>query len=243
MSKDLPLWDNDESDVKLEYRLQAGHVIISLQSVERVLKRIRSVFKLSGPTAVSSKIEPDWLPCEDNITLLSDHDNWHFVIAEFGDITAIFGPHKLFLTNHNWTKVSRKLKVKLASVHQLNLNLFSYTVFNKGKHVCNATRDHTGIHQSKMFPMEFYLNGKLIHRADSEKEQLTEDTLEFLSKDVTIAIHEQRSLRFKTPLTEDEFRQPTEVRHVVFAPNWKAVPGYDARGRSVHSRSGFTSNT
>ena len=94
--------------------------------------------------------------------------------------------------------------------------MFYYTVFTKGKHICNAHRDQSGIHQSKMAPMEFYLDGKLIHKADDEKDQFTEDTLKFISEDVIIDVDEQRRIRFKTPLSEDEYHQPEEVRHAVF---------------------------
>jgi len=225
VSKDLPLWEDDESDVKLEYRLQSGHALISTSDIDQILKNIRAVFKCRKAIKISNEAKFEWLPQEQKkgvrATVLNDDKYWHFIIAIFDSTAAIFAPHFLFFNSAKWIKLGRKLKVHLAYVHQLDLDSFGYTVFMKGKRVCSAHRDQSGVHQSKMTPMEFYLDGKLIYKADDEKDKLTEDTLKFISEDVLLELHGQGQAQFKVPLTKDEFRQPTKVRHLIF----KARPG------------------
>lgn len=220
MSKDLPLWKNDESDVNLEYRLQFGHALVSTSDIQQVLKITRSVFKLSKPITVSNKVELKRLTQEQKrgvvATLLNDDHHWHFILAKFELNIAIFAPHFLFFNSTTWNRLGKKLKVQLAYIHQLDIDSFGYTVFAKGKRICSAHRDQSGIHQSKITPIEFYLEGKLIHRANDEKDQLTEDTLRFISEDMIICVDEQHRVRFKTPLSENEYREPTAIRHVIF---------------------------
>ena len=220
MSKDLPLWEDDGSDVKIEHRLQSGHALVLTDDMERVLKRIRSVFGLSKPIKISDEAKPEWLPQEQKrgitVTLLNDERHWHFILANFQSRIAIFAPHCLFFDSAKWMKLSRKLKVQLAFVLQGNIDSYYYYVFVKGKHICSVDRDVSGIHQREMEPMEFYLNGKLIHRTDDEKYQFTEDTAQLISEDVIVEVDAQRRVRFKTPLSEGEFREPSSVRHAVF---------------------------
>ena len=220
MSKDLPLWKNDESDVKLEYRLQVGHALVSTSDIQQVLKITRSVFKLSKPITVSNKVELNRLPQEQKrgvvATLLNDDHHWHFIFAKFELHIAIFAPHFLFFNSTRWIRLGKKLKVQLAFIHQLHIDSFGYTVFAKGKRICSAHRDQSGIHQSKMTPMEFYLDGKLIHRADDEKDQFTEDILRFISEDMIICVDKEHEVRFKIPLSKNEYREPTAIRHAIF---------------------------
>jgi hypothetical protein len=229
VSKDLPLWENDESDVKLEYRLQFGHALVSTSDIQQVLKITRSVFKLSKPITVSNKVELKRLPQEQKrgvfATLLNDDHHWHFILAQFDLKIAIFAPHFLFFNSTSWNRLGKKLKVQLAYIHQLDVDSFGYTVFAKGKRMCNAHRDQSGIHHSKMTPIEFYLDGKLIHRADDEKDQFTEDTLRFISEDMIICVNKEREIRFMIPLSKNEFREPSSILHAVFAckqlQSWK----------------------
>jgi len=220
MSKDLPLWENDESDVKLEYRLQFGHTLVSTGDIEITLKKLRSVFKLAKPIMISNKVEHALLPQEQKkgitATVLNDENHWHFVLANIRSHIVIFGPHMLFYDSSKWIKLSRKLRVQLALVGRGDVDIFYYTIFANGKHLCNAARDQSGIHQSKMEPMEFYLDGKLIYKADDEKDQFTEDTLKFLSEDVIIDVDEQQQVRFITPLSKGEIHAPSAIRHVIF---------------------------
>lgn len=223
MSKDLPLWEDDESDVKLEYRLQHGHVLLATDNVDRVVEKVRSVFKLRKPIKISDEAKPEWLPQEQKrkitATVLNDESYWHFILAKFKKNIAIFAPHFLFFNSTKWMKLSRKLKVQLTFVKQGGSNscyYYYYYVFKNGKHMCNANRDQSGIHQSKMGPMEIYLDGKLIHKADDEKDQFTEDTLKFILEDVLIEVDDEGQVQFKVPLSKDEFRQPTKVKHLMF---------------------------
>ena len=64
MSKDLPLWEDDESDVRIEHRLQSGHALVLTEDMEAVLKKVRTVFGLDNPIKNSDNIEFDWLPQE-----------------------------------------------------------------------------------------------------------------------------------------------------------------------------------
>lgn len=220
MSRDLPLWEDDESDIRIEHRLQSGHALVLTEDMERVVKKVRTVFGLGNPIKNSDKIIFDWLPQEQKrkitATVLNDENYWHFILANFESNIAIFAPHFLFFNSTKWIKLGRKLKVQLTYVHQLDMDSFGYTIFIKGKRVCTACRDLSGIRQTKMAPMEFYLDGKLIHRADDEKDQFTEDTLKFISEDVLIEVDDQGQVQFKVPLSKDEFRQPTKVKHLMF---------------------------
>ena len=220
MSKDLPLWENDESDIKLEHRLHYGHVLLASDDIEKILEKARAVFKLRKPINSSDEIELDWLPRKQKkgitATVLNDDKHWHFILASIKSNVAIFAPHLLFHNSTNWIKLSRKLKIQLAYVHQMDFNSYYYYVFVNGKHECNAALDQSGIHQSKMAQMEFYMNGKLFYKVDEEEDKLTPELIRFVSEDVIIDVDEQRKVRFKTPLSENEYREPKAIRHVIF---------------------------
>jgi len=216
MSIDLPMWEDDESDIKIEYRLQSGHVWVEKNDINLVLKKLQVIFSLGHSDEISDEIIPQCLPDKKGVMLLEDDNSKHFILAKFKSNVAIFAPHTLFFSSINWIKLSRKLNTKLAFVRQADFDLFGYYIFDRGQHICNAHRDLFGIHESKMEPMEFYLDGKLIYKINEEKDKLTQDILDFISEDVIICIDENRKVQFKTPLSQNEYKEPEEVRHVVF---------------------------
>jgi len=134
MSEDLPLWEDDESDVKLENRLQYGHVIIHTYDLERAVQTVRSAFKLGKETSFSDKIISNFLSEEQGLLLLNDDKNWNFIFARMSSFLGIYGPHRIFLGSYKWDRISRKLKSLLALVHK-GEGCFYYTVFFKGKHI------------------------------------------------------------------------------------------------------------
>ena len=224
MSKALPLWENDESDVKLEHRCQYGHVLLRTEDIDLVLKRIRSILRLGRPKMLAQEIDQKSLPWnrEEGICVLDTSTYWHFILARLKSNIAIFAPHFLFHNNANWIKLSRRLKVQMSSVHQLDLESFGYIIFNKGKHICGACRDLSGIHESVPAPMEFYLEGTLIAKIDDETGRFTEDMINFLSDDVVLQSCEDQQLRFVTPLSREIFQQPSAIRHAIF-PSKKSM--------------------
>lgn len=215
MSRDLPMWNDDESDVRLEYRFQYGHVLLARCEVDSVLKKLCSVFKLGKPIVVLDEIKSEELPSENDFTLLNNDKYWHFIIAQVGSNTFIFGPHRLFLGSYGWITVSRKLRVQLACV-QADFDVLYYTIFRSGKHICNAALRSKGISQIKMGAMELYLNGKLFYKVKEEKDLITEDMKKFIESDIIICIDENQKIRFKKPLSKNEYIEPDEVRHSIF---------------------------
>jgi len=174
MSKDLPLWEDDESDVKVEYRLQFGHALVSTTDIEQVLEKLRSIFKLGRPVSISNTVNVKKLPRDKKTgaTILDEDNYWHFILANIESNIAIFAPHMLFHNSSNWIKLSRKIKAQLAFVKQIDSDSYYYYIFIKGKHICNAAKDQSGIHESVMEPVEAYLNGKLIYKTKEKKANL-----------------------------------------------------------------------
>ncbi|MHC4867668.1 MAG: hypothetical protein ACYTEX_26660 [Planctomycetota bacterium] len=224
MSRDLPLWEDDESDVRAEHKLQSGHALISTDDIDRALKKIGPAFSLPKPTRTSHDIRAEWIPEEKGFVVLNDDKNWHFILVRAKDCTAVFAPHFLFFNSRNWIKLGRRLRAQVTVVDQLDIGSFAYTVFRQGKHICNACRDGTGIHETKMGPIECYLDGKLIYQADDATERFTPDIVEFLARDVIICVDQRGQIRFKVPLSKDEYIEPLAVRHAVF-------PGEQSRMR------------
>jgi len=186
-----------------------------------------SSFWLRKPLMSASEIRSEWLPEEKGIVLLNDAEKWHFIFAVFGRIMVVFAPHFLLFNSRKWIRLSRKLGAILGLVDfHYDMDFCSYTLFAKGKHICNAAWNKAGIHQSKMAPMEFYLNGKLIYKVKEEKDLLTQELKDFIAEDVIIDIDKDRRVRFKKPLTENEYHEPTAVRHIVFPARWDVVPNY-----------------
>lgn len=216
------MWEDDESDVKLKYRLQYGHVLIETHEIDLVIKKTRSSIRLRKPAKTFSKLGLECLPEQEGITVMNDKNNWHFVFAVFGLNTAVFAPHFLFFHSKTWKKVSHKLGVRLAIV-DLHENYFWYTLFNDGKHICNAALEPEGIRQMKIGPMEFHLNGKMFHKVNEEKNLLTNELINFISSDVIIDIDENKQVRFKKPLSTNEYHEPQAVRHAIFAANKKLL--------------------
>ena len=215
MSKDLPLWEDDESDVKLEYRLQYGHVLIATRDLDQVLKKMCNVFKLGKPVYLQSGVDANNLPSVNDFTLLSNDANWHFIFAQYNRNTTVFCPHFLFFNSRNWIRLSRKLNTILGYVHQ-DVDFYSYLLFTKGKYTCHAVLEFEGIRQLKMDAIECYFDKKLIYKVDEEKDMLTQELKDFIAQDVIIDIDENRKIRFKTPLSKNDYHEPDEVRHAIF---------------------------
>jgi hypothetical protein len=216
MSRELPLWEDDESDVKIEYRLQFGHALVPRLDIGGVLKNIQSIFKLGKSLSFSNSIENLPRDTKTGATILNENDFWHFIFADMETNIVIFAPHMLFHNSSNWIKLSQKLKDTLAVINQGDLNLFHYSIFTKGKLVCNAAIDQTGLHESVVRPIEAYLNGKLIYKHEEEKGRFNEEIRNFISKDVIIDIDENGKVRFKKLLSKNDYIEPIQVCHVVF---------------------------
>jgi len=253
---DINLWEEDGSNVKLEYRLQYSHVIVLTKDIERVIKIIRNLdpsdnnflldyplrssierivasitfgklssYWLKKPLMLATKVKSDWLPEENGVVLLNDFSKWHFIIAVFRQTTAIFAPHFLFFNNRKWRRLSKKLRTLLGYVNN-SVDFIHYGMFINGKHICNAVLESSGIRQLKVEPMNFCLDGKLIYKTEKEKDLLTEEMKDFIYEDVMIDIDPKRQVRFKKPLTQSHYCNPTMVRHVVFSARWETVPNY-----------------
>jgi len=218
MSRALPLWEEDESDVKPEHRLHFGHVLLETEQTDRVLNMLCSVLKLPRLDALWAEINTEVLPREprSGVWLLNDDEHGYFIIATVGPNTAVFGPHMFFFSSSRWIKLSRKLKTLLAFASQLDLDSFSYTLFLNGRHICNACRNRSGVRESVMEPIEFYLNGRVIYKAKEEEGKLTEELRQFISQDIIIDVDESGELQFVTPFSKQVCHKPTTVRHAVF---------------------------
>lgn len=226
MSRELPLWEEDESDVRLEYRLLSGHVLVEYGEIDRLCQKVQSVLGLGKPISIRQEVRAEWLPREKAFVVLEGKQTRQLIFARFGPVIAVFGPHKLFFSSLKWIRLSRKLKTRLAFVRQDDIDMFSYIVFRNGKRQCSAYWDRKGIHELEYEAMEFYLDRKLIYKREPEKGKLTEDILRFVSRDILIQIMETGGVSFVTPLSAAAYHEAANLRHVVFPVHNSVPPDY-----------------
>ncbi len=223
MSKNLPLWNKNETDVLIEHRLQYGHILLLKHEYEALLKKIQKIFKFKKPVDIHETLNKNALPSHEpqKTFLLNDEKVWHFIFAECAkDIMAIYAPHFLFFNSSKWIQLNRKTKGWLFYVDHGDSNEFFYTIFNSGNHYCNACYDLSGIHKLTHEPVDVYFNKELIFHKKDDSKDLTPELIEIISNDVVIANDTQKGIKFLTPIKNDEIL-PVSTYHVVFEANDK----------------------
>jgi hypothetical protein len=123
-SKELPLWNDDETDVRPEYQLTYGHALIGTRlSAKELLQSLgfRITEELSGAASE--------LPCDPmgNYVFLSG-DIYEFFLVDQGQQTAVFGDRTLFFNNKAWIALSKSHKVPLAVVTRTDKDAYFFDI-------------------------------------------------------------------------------------------------------------------
>lgn len=221
MSDDLPFWNENETDVKIEYRLQFGHVLLLHNDFDFFLKKLQNVFKLKKPVNIFETLDTQVLPYHQNTYLLNDEHKWHIVYAKFeNNVATVHAPHFLFFNNSKWIKLSELLKSFVIVSEQFDRNLFHYTIFKNGKLLCNAYRDPEGIHKSTHAPVNVYFNNEIIFHKEDDSKDLIPEIIEIISSDAVLIGNVEKGIKLLSPIKNHEI-QPTSVCHLVFEVNDK----------------------
>lgn len=221
MSKNLPFWNEKETDVLIEYRFQFGHILMPKHEFGLVQKNIQRVFNLKKPVGLFETLDIHILPynsCK-KIYLLNNKQRWHFILAELANnVIAIYAPHFLFFNNSKWIKLSKLMKSFLIVSEQYDNDLFHYTIFDRGELFCNVYSDSEGIHKSTHAPVNIYLDGKILYHKKDDSEELTSELKGMILNDVVINGSLEKSIKFKVPIINTEV-QPISVHHIVYEDN------------------------
>jgi hypothetical protein len=220
MSNDLPLWNNDKSDVLPQYRIQYGHVLIKHADFEDLIKLIKSIYKLKKTHVVYNYIEMSSINQKEQgkYVYLSDDSHWHFIMAIFyGDTMVIYAPHFLFYNNINWMRLSKKISSYLFVFNQIDINLFHWTIFHNGELYCNVHKDITGIHKSIHAPVEISFNNRVIYTKEDDTKELKPDLIDLIKKDIILTYDSKKGFLFKSTINKDKVENPIAVRHIVFS--------------------------
>ncbi len=218
MSKDLPLWDDEEADVLIEHRFQYGHILLSLHKSVDLAKRIAKAFGLKKPVGLYERVNADVLEYEQqkSTLLLSSDELWHFIVAELASgVTMIYGPHFLFFNSRRWVELHRDVTGWLLYVTRGDSQQFFYTIFNKGKHYCNACRDSSGIHKLVHAPVDVRLENRSIYRKPGPPKDLTPELVEMIANDAVPVNDGRGSIQFRTSIGSASVK-PISVRHFMF---------------------------
>ncbi len=219
MSINLPFWNEKETDVQIEYRLQFGHVLSTENDFDQLLKKIRKAFNLKKPLHIFEALDVHSLPLDEQKTtyLLNDTEKWHFIIAKFAsNIMTIHAPHFLFFNNKKWIVLSKLLKSSFLVVsEQLDHDLFHYIIFKGGKLYCNAYRNSEGICKSTHAPVNVYFKDELIFHKEDDSQNLNSELVELLSDDMYMIGAPERGVKYLKPMQNNEIK-PVMTFHIVF---------------------------
>lgn len=134
-------WDDANVDVYPAFQLSYGHVIVEMQDIDILRKRIEKLFHLPAPICMHDTLDNKNFPQKNNLYFLRDDETLHFIYILWENHIFIYGSHEYFHNNQLWIKISRKYKAFLALCIRLDASEFAYLIFNKGKLCLDLHKD------------------------------------------------------------------------------------------------------
>jgi hypothetical protein len=135
LSKELPVWNDAETDILPDFHLTYGHALIANAPA------VDTIFSRAGIRVLASRpFTGSELPQDVEQKLTFRQGTEMYAIASSDDLaTCIFGDRTLFLRPEPWIKLSTKFIVSIVT-QQANDEYF-YRVFSKQKLIATAARE------------------------------------------------------------------------------------------------------
>lgn len=184
----LPLWTDDETDVRPEYHLSFGHLLCDMQLDEPSIQVLAKYLDL-GALEYAGSIDLDRLPIHPRVGCrnLGSLELANILVARNGSYSVLFGPHKLFFNNTRWIKWNKKIGGLMVPAHRQSLTETSYNVFENGKRLLSAWAEGNQIRCREDPEIVAYLNGKQISCIPGAKPNMSEAIAALLRADVHVA--------------------------------------------------------
>lgn len=210
----LPLWNKDNSDVLPTFQLTFGHAL---------LRGFRGDWKSAlfrcldlGSTYRSGPLQPAAIPrhARENCSVFGSTSELHLVLARFGDVWSVFGPHDLFFTSKKWMQFNAKVGGLLSISTQMDKDVFSYLVFERGLKQTNALVELENIRVFPDTPITAYIGDEKIFEDKSQCSLSEPEVLDFLGHDLAIRVNfDQWSIR---PRFSNRTGPVEDITHLIF---------------------------
>ncbi len=215
MSRELPLWNEDETDILPKFQLSFGHIVCDAQLNQTLVSYLCDELEL-GKLTYFGEFKPETLPAHvsNGFRTLGTVDCAHVLIVNFVHHCVVFGPHMFFFNNTAWISWNKRVGGLMAIVGRQDVSDCTYLVFRSGKRLLSASVKEKNIQILEDPNVEVYFQRDILYRTSDEEVEATQDIVSLLRTDVEIS-QENGEIHIRERFS-DKAVLPDHLKHFVF---------------------------